>query len=91
MTSGCGRRRRRPLRATVEIIYGEPLWTLQRDASRSQRPNPDPSMLDIYRGNALWRDREADGDRVRWCLSDGQSLVYLSGDLAEEGPDRCSS
>jgi hypothetical protein len=74
------------LRATAETINGLTWWTVHRDDSRSEMPNPDPWMRDEYGGTELWR--ETDDAGVRWRLTEGIRMVYLSGFLAEEGPCR---
>lgn len=72
------------LRATVETINGHTWWTVHRDVSASEIANPDPWMLDQYGGSELWMERDDRG--VRWHLTEGLRTVYLSGDLADEGP-----
>lgn len=78
------------LHASVDTIDEVLLWTVTRDARQSRGTNPYiRGRTGIYVGTQLFR--LADDEGVRWQLTDGVQPVYLSGDLAEEGPDRCLS
>lgn len=77
------------LHATVDTTHGI-IWTVTRDARGASGTNPYiPARTGVYQGTQLFRLTDRDG--VRLQLVDGLQPVYLSGDLAVEGPAPCSS